>query len=202
MRLSLFSVYPAAMVTSVVLISGCGLTDSGRAQSTTKAFHLAVQSGDDTATDALLTTKARETLQRFRGLNSNLAKNSPGELTVGTAVIEGDLAHVPTITKNSDNKTTETETLLRREDGNWRVYGLKMTNTDGKSLTIDFEHPEAMVGELLGQLAGEFAKGLSGLAKGFSESSPDAEKAGRALGEMLNSFSKGMADGMKEGEKK
>jgi hypothetical protein len=111
--------------------------------------------------------------------------------TLVEARVKDDTAEVAATLTDKESKATPAIVLLRREEKQWRVWGLRFQADNGTELTLDLEHPERLVGEALGLAFGELAKGLEGLSK-------NAEKTGRALGEALGGFVKGLTEGMEK----
>ena len=83
-----------------------------------------------------------------------------------------------------DDQQTKGSVLLRREEKEWRVYALRFELRPGNAITIDFEHPESLVGEAFTAMGKELGKGM--------------EEAGRAFGQALGGFAKGFADGVEK----
>ena len=168
------------------LTCGCA-SDSSRAREAARTFLSAMNRGDASAAQAVATQAARPNIATM--LKDK--KSESGGFTLGEAAIKDDTAEVPVTLTSGDSKPATGSLLLRREEKEWRVWALRLHTDSGPELTLDFEHPERIVGEALGAAFGELAKGLEGLSKG-------AEKTGRALGEALGGFMKGFSDGVEK----
>ena len=86
---------------------------------------------------------------------------------------------------SNDAPKTEIITLkLRRENGEWKIWAMRVPLVpNGPTLTMDFEHPEAVIGDAFKQMG----EGVGAAMKGI----------GQGLGEMF----KGIADGARAAEK-
>jgi hypothetical protein len=153
----------AALAVCLTLLA-CGKSDQAAAHDTTVNFMSALNSGDRQALDNTLTLKARDAMKDSK-LGDNKKEN--GDYNVGDAKVDGDNAEVPVTVKDSDSdKTHDIKVKLRREANEWRVYAMVIpTDSAGGDLTIDFEHPEAIVGDVF-QVIG---KGVGSLLKGVGE---------------------------------
>lgn len=112
----------------------------------TQSFMQALDSGNTEQCKPYLTAQS---LQNFDLMFSQFPKLDG--YTVGTATNSGDTSQVPvqiTLMGNSQNS----ETLLRKDGGNWRIYGMRMMPMPGMKMTMDFEHPEAMLDDLKGMM--------------------------------------------------
>lgn len=155
------------------LTCGCS-RDTDRARDSARSFLSAMNRSDISAMQAVATKAARPNL-------ASLFKDSKSEatgFTLGDAKVTEDAATVSVTL--SDAKTGSV--LLRREENEWRVYALRMDLSAGNTLTVDFEHPENLLGEAFTVMGKELGKGM--------------EQAGRALGQALSGFAKGFAEGM------
>lgn len=157
-------------------LTGCAISDGQRAQNTAQAFVEAMSREDRQAIKETVTARAWANLS---GGNENKEPNKEQPTySVGQAVITDDTAQVP-ITATENGKETPLHIKLRREDHEWRVYAMSVPSRFGGSeLTIDFEHPEEIYGEVfkgMGQAMGAMFKGM---------------------GEGLGSMFKGMQEGM------
>lgn len=178
-----FFLLPTAALVCCVS-SGC-VSENTRAYNAAQTFLSALSRGDSAAAQAVATKAARPNLAGFLKNSSSVR----GEFTLDAAQLSEGAAEVPvTFTGSSPRKG---RVLLRREENEWRVWALRVKADQGPELTLDFEHPERMVGEVLGVAVGELAKHLEGLGK-------DTEKAGKAFGEALGGFVKGFAEGVEK----
>ena len=171
------------------LLGGCK-SDSSRARETANTFLSAFQRADRPAAEAQLTRVARE-----RGwIGEEIAKTRSHDtgFTLGEPQIEKDTAQVP-VTFTSESKPTEGFLRLRREEGAWRVWGLTFRQ-DGVEFTLDFEHPENMlgdvgrvVGQALGSALRDAARGMesffTGLSQGATETQRQLDEQRRQLDE-------------------
>ncbi len=175
--------FPTAALVCCVS-SGC-MSESTRAHNAAQTFLTALSRGDSAGAQAVATKAARPNLAGFLKDSSSVR----GEFTLEAAQLSESAAEVPvTFTGTSPRKGS---VLLRREENEWRVWALRIKADHGAELTLDFEHPERMAGEVLGAALGELAKHLEGLGK-------DTEKAGKAFGEALGGFVKGFAEGVEK----
>lgn len=159
--------------------AGCN-SDQRAAAYVTQQFLDAGKRGDETAVKATLTAKAQEKWSTMIG-SSVTKQNQNAEYTVGDPVITDDIAVVPVQVKAKDQQQ-EIKVKLRKEEGQWRVYAM-LIPANGIELTLDFENPEEMAGEMfkaLGQGMGEMFKAM-----------------GKGMGEGMGAMMKGMSDGMK-----
>ena len=142
------------------LTCGC-VRETDRAQGSARSFLSAMNRNDISAMQAVATKAARPNL-------ASLFKDSKSEttgFTLGDAKVTEDAATVPVTL--SDAKTGSV--LLRREESEWRVYALRMDVSVGNTLTMDFEHPESLVGEAFSVMGKELGKAVGGFLKGLAE---------------------------------
>jgi hypothetical protein len=191
MRSLLFS---AALCAPLLLTVGCA-SDAKLAANAARNFTVASQSGDPDAVRPLLTAAART---QWSSWTSGTRKPTNDPFTIGDAAIDGDQARVPVTIEGT--KPERTTLLLRREEQQWRVWGMRFPigETDEAQFTVDFEHPEATLKEALGAASHAFLEGMSQATKGISASAPDAQKAGRELGRAVGGFFQGFAHGLQE----
>lgn len=128
----------------------------------------ATQAGDQEGFEALLTQKARDGLNAGDGENSRFKMHDDklDEYTVGEATIEGEEATVP-VDAVEDGKPQNMKFKMRREDEQWRIYGVAMSlgENDGAPVefTLDFEK--------MGQMMESMVQGMvEGLGDGLQES--------------------------------
>jgi hypothetical protein len=96
----------------------------------TRQFMDASAKGDVAAIKKVVTEKSRKFIE------TEGAPNSPKDYTLGKAVVDGEKARVPVEEKNKQSGLTP-EVLLKREQGQWRVYGVSFG-----PFTMNFEEPE------------------------------------------------------------
>lgn len=155
-----------------LVLCGCGRSDPQRAQDTAQKFMDAVNSGDRNALTATLTQKAREHIGNSADSSTN---GKSTEYRLGDATVTEDTATVPVIVKEN-GKESQTHLHMRREDGEWRVNALSL---DDPGITIDFENPDAFLGD--------FAKVIPGLFRSL----------GQGMGEMFKGMMQGVGEGLK-----
>jgi len=150
----------------------CGLSDAAAAQGTVERFMAASQRKDKVELKATLTKKAQQVMGDRIGDGNK--QDSTESFVVGTAAINADLATVPVT--QSGEKDQPMKFLLRREDGEWRIYGFTVSGVPGGEITFNFEEPGQFAGEVLKVVGGamgaamkDFGKGLGAGLKGFAE---------------------------------
>ena len=191
----------------LVVCGGCGKSDGEQARETAQTFMSASANGDRLLMESALTKLAREKMQEGSAFAPNQNAVGASGYTIGTPEINGDSASVPvTVTKTSENSNeselatvtevasnesnttpqTQTETItlkLRREEGQWKIWAMRVPFIPGGSaLTMDFEHPEAVIGDA-----------FKGMGEGLGA-------AMKGMGEGLGAMFKGMAEGAKAAE--
>ncbi len=154
-----------AVIFGVLLLLGCA-NPKQEAHDVAQKFATAMSTNDRVQAEAQLTKVARQ-----RGMVALVLKDSPKEnapSSVGEAVVEGENARVPISSESKEQATL----LLRKEDKEWRVWGMEVLPKDAPlgGMTLNFEKPE--------------------------ESFKDF---GRSMGEALGGMMKGFADGLKQG---
>ncbi|WP_395137666.1 hypothetical protein [Armatimonas sp.] len=164
------------------LSCGCA-SDTSRARESARTFLAAMNQGDVDKAQSVATLAARPNLATML---KDIKPSSTG-FTLGEPLVKDDTAEVPVTLTSGDPTPTAGKVLLRREEKEWRVWALRFQAESGPELTLDFEHPERMVGEFFGAAVGELTKGLK-----------SAEKTGRAFGEALGGFVKGFSEGVEK----
>src|ERR1041385_1109107 len=174
---------------AIIYLTGCGFSDESRAQTTTRACVEAFQRDDRLAVKETVTAKAWANLSG--SLENKEPKKDQADFSVGQAVITDDTALVAVTTRDNGKETTG-HVKLRREEREWRVYAISFpAGSGGPEVTIDFEHPEAMFGEMfkgLGEAMGAMFKGIGegmgamfkGMAEGFQKTSQSAPSSDNA----------------------
>jgi hypothetical protein len=166
---------------------GCA-SESSRARESARLFLSAASRGDASAAQSVATLAARPYVAKITPESTP----SKAGFTLGeTVVIKDNSAEVPVQFQGDDSKFYPGAVFLRYEEKEWRVWGMRAQLPSGNEFMVDLEHPERMVGELLGVAFGELAKKLESASKG-------AEKSGRALGEALGGFIKGFGEGIEK----
>lgn len=179
-----------SLLPTVVLVGAltCGCTsEAGRAKESARQFLAAIHQGDARAAQAVATQAARPNIAR---MFTESQPNKAG-FTLGEATIKDETAEVAVALQGESKGATPGVVLLRKEENQWRVWGLRLKADSGTELTLDLEHPERLVGEALGLALGELTKGLESLSK-------SAEKTGHAFGEALGGFVKGFTEGIEK----
>lgn len=74
-------------------------------------------------------------------------------VTVGAATTSENSARVA-LNVTQYGQTMPNEVLLRQEAGQWRIHALRMLPAPGMSMTLDFENPEAILGDLQKMMEG------------------------------------------------
>jgi hypothetical protein len=180
-----FFLFPTAALVCCVS-SGC-VSENTRAHNAAQTFMSAMEKGELSSMQHVATRAARPNIEFFFPDK----KDRQGHFLLGEPHVKDNTAEVPATLTNSSTTGTLATVLMRREEKEWRVWGLRLQKEKERELTLDFEHPERMVGEVLGAAVGELAKHLEGLGK-------DTEKAGKAFGEALGGFVKGFAEGVEK----
>lgn len=155
-------------------------SDARRAQDTAGAFLSAFERHDRAAAEAQITRAARE-----RGwIGELIAKPDDRQhtFTLGDSQVDGDDARVPITLTDRQRDTTPGTLQLRREDGAWKVRALTLTH-DGLPFTLDFEHPENLLGDLghaagqaFGKAMEETARGIRAFVDGISQSATQTQR--------------------------
>lgn len=168
---------------AIFALTGGFKSDARRAQDAAGAFLSALQRHDRAGVEANITRAAQE-----RGWVNDLAARPDNtaadrfELD-GPAQVEGDDARVPVVLTDSERQREPATVLLRREARQWKVRALAL-RPNGIPLTLDFEHPEAILGDI-GRAAGQaFGKAMG--------------EVGRGVGEFLQGISQGLAQSQRD----
>lgn len=145
---------PAGLVLGIVVVAGIvlgavaylpklGFGSGPTPETVTGSFLQALKTGN------LQQCKPHMTVQAWQNISAMPAGAMPpmDSYTVGAAATTGDQSQV-TVQVTQMGMTIPQDVLLRKENGPWRVYGIRTTPMPGMSMTIDFEHPEAMVDEM------------------------------------------------------
>lgn len=209
MKATLWAMVTASVFVGVtgVFCAGCGKSDAQQVNETARTFMSGMANDDRTLVEGTLTGLARQKMQEGETSAPNKEGIGHDGYTIGTPHIDGESASVPvTVTKNdgatppatdtevkpeedareSDKPQTETVTLkFRRENGAWKIWAMRVPFIPGGSnLTMDFEHPEAVVGDAfkgIGEGVGAamkgFGQGMGAMFKGMAEGAKAAESA-------------------------
>ncbi len=163
---------PAAATQSPTAVTQTPAASSGPAQSpaqVAEAFMQATSSGDQAAFLALLTAKARESLESA-GDNGGFTGESFDSYTIGDAAVAGTEATVP-VHAVQDGEPQNASLKMRQEDGAWRVYGMAMEMAPGSEITINLER----VGEMVEQMATALGDAIG---QGFEQAMGDWQPGG------------------------
>lgn len=181
-----------AVLAMLGMAAGCGPNEKAQAQTTAREFIAALDRDDKQTAEGLMTEAARKRIAENGGTGAPEGGSS-SSYTVGEPIIQevtGDqpaTASVP-VTLSDEKGTHNARVLMRREGKDWRVFALALALAPGgPEFTMDFERPEAMVGEtfkVLGVGMGQMMK-----------------EAGRGMGEGMAAFMKGMGEGAAAFEK-
>ena len=126
---------------------GCGKDDAQSAHDAATAFLEASNSGNRAAWTGSMTKAAQAKMETPEGKKVAINQKRATAFTVGTAIISGTAAEVPVNSKDAQGKPVEALVKLTKEEGNWRVWA--MTYTSPFNVTVDFEHPETVEGEMI-----------------------------------------------------
>jgi hypothetical protein len=168
------------------LSMGC-TNDTSRARESARIFLSATNRGDSAAMLPVTTLAARPYVAKITPESTP----SKAGFILGNPTIRDNSAEIPVQFQGDDSKFYPGKVFLRYEEKEWRVWGIRAQLPSGNEFMMDLEHPERMVGELLGVAFGELTKKLESTSK-------DAEKAGRQLGEALGGFLKGFSEGVEK----
>ncbi len=154
------------MLTAFAL-AGCGRSDERAAQETVQNFMSATARHDAPGAKANLTSLAQANVNEANPAGSaKMTFGGGGDFSVGGAVVTDDQATVPVTTRDHNQETT-LHFKLRREAGQWRIFALTTPiKPGGTEITLDFEHPERMVGEMLKALPQGFKEGAQAMGEG------------------------------------
>jgi len=151
-------------------LSGCH-NDQRAAKDTARNFWEAAKKGDKPGVEATLTKQAREKALASP-VNLPIQGNSV-EYTVAEAKVTDDTAEVP-VTVKDKGQTQNVQMKLRREDGQWLIYAMSVPlGPTGQQITIDFEHPENFIGDMMRQgtkaLIQDMGQGAKGMGEGIQQ---------------------------------
>jgi hypothetical protein len=170
------------LTATFLMLSGCK-SDSQSAKESAMAFMTAMENHDRVAIDASITQKSKEQPLTKAFLDSvceEKKKEGSQEVTYGQVTIQNDTAtvaieNIKESSKESSDKIETASVLLRREEKTWKVYAITGTH-EGNTITLDFENPERVIGDILqaagkdlGKASAAFFKGVEGFVKGLNE---------------------------------
>ncbi len=126
-----------AVVLAVGIMIGCHGSDSASAQDVTRTFLAGWGRNDHPAIEATVTAASRDNLKK-QSFNTPPLR----VYTLGAPAVTGDTAVVPVSCAGSTGRPSQWKVNLRREDGQWRVYGIVVTARNGSQFPMDFEHTQ------------------------------------------------------------
>ena len=149
-----------------------------------RALVAAVQAGDDAAFQELLTVKARQGVQSGSGFD--IGEGRFGNARIGEASVTGDTAEVP-LAVEQEGDTQDLTLLLRKEAGEWRMYGMRVA-AGGEDMTIDLEQ----LAEMMSALATQMSEGMARAFEDAQRQHAEREITRRRQGfEALHAMSRG-----------
>jgi hypothetical protein len=170
------------LIVAFLMLTGCK-SDSQSAKESAMAFMVSMENRDRVAIDNAITQKAKEQPLTKAFLDSVCEDKKPPEhkeITYGEVTIQNDTATVvienPKDSSKDSNGNIETASvLLRREEKVWKAYAITGTH-EGSAITLDFENPERVIGDILqaagkdlGKASTALLKGVEGFVKGLNE---------------------------------
>ena len=159
-----------------LLLMGCHNTNTP--ESVAQQYLDALEHKDKEKTLALLTEKARKTMESSSANWESKTTFSSDLPKTATTKIEGEKAEV-SFQQEKDNKSWAYNVLLRQESGQWRVYGLGIDVNKENLLTIDFENPESVsfnFGNLLKEAGKAIGEGLKSAGEALNRSLSTPQK--------------------------
>ena len=135
-------------------------------ESVTDSFLQAFKTGDMEQCQPYMTAKAWQSI----GAMPTGAMPPMEGYTVGAATTTGETSQV-TVQVTQMGTTVPQDVLLRKENGPWRVYGIRMTPMPGMSMTIDFENPEAIMDEMNKLMQGMPPEVMQGMEEAMRQQS-------------------------------
>lgn len=99
-----------------------------------RKFMEASDKQDAAAVKKLVTEKSKPFIEK-----NGVGKGAPQGYTLGKAVVTGEMARVP-VKPDKEELPFSMEIMLKREAGQWRVYGVSMQPL----MTLNFENPKKM----------------------------------------------------------
>jgi len=133
-------------------------------ESVTGSFLQALKTGDMQQCQPYMTEKAWQSI----GAMPTGAMPPMEGYTVGAATTTGETSQV-TVQVTQMGMTVPQDVLLRKENGPWRVYGIRMTPMPGMTMTIDFENPEAIMEEMKKMMQGMPPEMMQGMEEAMRQ---------------------------------
>ncbi|MEX1224134.1 MAG: HEAT repeat domain-containing protein [Pirellulales bacterium] len=122
--------------------------DPAQAVERAKLFFTTLEQGDLPALRAMLTVKARANYATGGVGSMTITVPDEAELSFGKPHFKEDAVAVP-VTIKAGELTVATHLFLRGEFGQWRVYGYRFPDEDGRSIMMNLEDKEAFMREFL-----------------------------------------------------
>ena len=164
--------------TSAGLPASSANADARTPEDVALAFFETARSGDDEALARLFTEKARAGVASGEGIQIDAERL--GEFEIGTAIVEGDQAKVPTYAV-LDGEGQDMRLLMRREAGAWRLFGFDVSIGGEGWMTFNLESIEELLAGfaegMATQMAGAMEEAFSDWSQGGSEEEIAAERA-------------------------
>jgi len=152
--------------TGVSMLAGSLRAGAGGPEKAARKFAAAMSSGDAATLRSLFTAKIQTYIQDDVIENGGLipVDTAGAVFSVGKGAITNDTASVP-LTATEDDESETISLLMRRESGEWRVFGMEAPGPFGSPVTMNFE-------DLFG-IFGAFEQGFEEFGKqmeqGFEE---------------------------------
>jgi tetratricopeptide (TPR) repeat protein len=156
-----------SILVAVLVVGTSFAAPAQRPEDVARAYMEAAKEGDTEGSLALMTEKAK---QAAAETGFEAAEAGPGaSFKVGVARVKGERADVP-VTMILEGEEKAATLLMRREKGEWRIYGMKApVGPGGPEMTMDFENPQAMMAEMTKVMAEAMKEGFE---EGFKEAKP------------------------------
>ena len=154
----------AVVLGGVAYLPKLGFGSGPSPETITNAFLLAFKTGDMQQCKPHMTEKAWQSM----GAMPTGAMAPMEGFTVGAATTTGDTSQVA-VQVTQMGMTVPQDVLLRKENGPWRVYGIKMTPMPGMTMTIDFEHPEKIMEEMQKMMQGMPPEVMQGMEEAMRQ---------------------------------
>lgn len=178
MRASKSAIFGGAAILWFGVAAGCSRGPAP--EDTVRTFLEASDRDDKPAAMAMLTKKAQAFFKDGKSDGMDKVQN----YQIGASTVMGDSATVR-VDATESGKPQKVDFLLRQEEGAWRIYGMAISmEPGGGKLTLNFEKPEEMLGEMFKGMGQAMSKGL--------------EEIGKGMGKALESAGKGMQDGLQQ----
>jgi len=154
----------AVVLGGVAYLPKLGFGSGPSPETVTNSFLQAFKTGDMQQCKPHMTEKAWQSM----GAMPAGAMAPMESYTVGAATTTGDTSQVA-VQVTQMGMTVPQDVLLRKENGPWRVYGIKMTPMPGMTMTIDFEHPEKIMEEMQKMMQGMPPEVMQGMEEAMRQ---------------------------------